>query len=118
MWDRENKIDFLSWCFVPSCTCFYLLFAIFKLAVLFRTKSRYFENLVPTICTSQKQILANRGPDSTFVDRGSSARSSPKPRQSQVINLMDQTQVTGPQGKYRVTLGHFRVINQVFIRVI
>ena len=118
MWDRENKIDFLSWCFVPSCTCFYLLFAIFKLAVLFWTKSKYFENLVPSICTSQKQILANRGPDSTFVDEGNRVRSSPKPRQSRVINLMDRTRVTGPRGKYRVIFGHFRVIIQVFIRVI
>ena len=42
------------------------------------------------------QTWANQGPDSTFVDEANSTRSSPKPRSSQVIKLMDQTR---PRGK-------------------
>ena len=57
------------------------------------------------------QILANRGPDLTFVNESNIARSSPKPRQSPVINLMDRTRVTRPRVEYRV---EYRVISQVF----
>ena len=48
------------------------------------------------------QILVNRGPDSTFVDKANSPRLSPKPRQSQELNLMDRTRVTRHRGEYQV----------------
>ena len=41
-----------------------------------------------------RQTLANWGPNSTFIDEANSARSSPKLRQSQVIESMVQTLVT------------------------
>ena len=49
------------------------------------------------------QTWANRSPDSTFVDKASSTRSSPKPSSSRVVQLIDLTWVTWPQGKSRVT---------------
>ena len=52
----------LSWCWVVlGCT----QFAIFRLAVFYRTKSRYFGNLVPTICMSQKGLQT--GPFNAYL---------------------------------------------------
>ena len=52
--------------------------------------------------THNHQTLANRGPDSTFVNKASSTRASPKPRSSQVVKFIDWTLVTWPQGESQV----------------
>ena len=54
--------------------------------------------------SENQQILANRGPDSTFTDEANSTWSSPKPRQSQVIKLMVRTPVTRGRGRAQVEL--------------
>ena len=64
------------------------------------------------------QTLVNWGPDSTIVNEANSTRSSPKPRQSPVIKLMDRTWVTRPQGESRVkstlTIGHFEFLGNYY----
>ena len=59
------------------------------LSVLDQVIVGYPENII-TI----NQTLANRGSALTFGDEANSTRSSPKPRQSLVIKLMVQPQVT------------------------
>ena len=57
------------------------------------------------------QILVKMGLNSRFVVEANIARSSPKPRQSRVINLTNRTRVTRPRVKYRV---EYQVISLVF----
>ena len=75
-----------------------------------------------TLALSWSQVSANRGPDSTFIDKMNSARPSPKPRQSLVIILMDWTWVTRPRGEYWVDntliIVHFWLIRQVITHVL
>ena len=48
------------------------------------------------------QISAKRGPDLRFIAEANIERSSPKPRQSRVINLINRTQAIRPRVKNRV----------------
>ena len=68
--------------------------------------SSLFIVLPTTICITYttQQTSANRGPNSTFVDKVNSTRSSPELSSSQVIKLRDQARVTRPRGESLVKI--------------